>query len=112
MCEGGAVDDLQANQMRAEPEVLSRERAVWRVGGGASLGGGAQGGGHALRAGCGAATCSDGEIRARRSRGLVPRAGSSQVEPSPPTTSNFQQMFVTKQAALPLPLPLPLSPQP
>ena len=48
-------------------------RADCRLGVGASLGGGAQGGGQALRSGCGAAHCYGGESRARRSRGLVPQ---------------------------------------
>ena len=87
MCEGGAVDDLQANQMRAEPEVLSRERAVWRVGGGASLGGGARSSsGRRPRTTSGPRRCnllaparSSSESRARRDRGLVPQPGRSRA---------------------------------
>ena len=63
--EGGA-ERAQANHMRAE--VLMR--AVWRLGGGASLGSGAQGGG------CGAVPCSGGggKHTLRRHCGPVPQA--------------------------------------
>ena len=40
-----APDDVIANQMRG---IVRAERAEWLLGGGASLGGGAQGGGHSL----------------------------------------------------------------
>ena len=49
------------------------------MGGGASLGGGAQGGGHALRAGCGAVPCSGDENPVRRIRGTVPPPGRVHV---------------------------------
>ena len=50
------------------------ERRWWCfMGSGASLGSGAQEGGHALRAGCGAVRSSGAESRARRSRRLVPQ---------------------------------------
>ena len=42
------------------------------MGGGASLGSGAQGGSCALRSGCGAEQCSGGESRERRAGGHVP----------------------------------------
>ena len=51
-------------------------RALLRFnGGGASLGGGAQGGGRALRSGGGAVPCSGGESRTRRYGGMVPQPG-------------------------------------
>ena len=45
------------------------------LGGGASLGSGAQGGGRALRAGCGAVPCTGGESRVLPSRGVLPQPG-------------------------------------
>jgi tetratricopeptide (TPR) repeat protein len=57
-----APDDLAAHKMRG----YSAERDVSRLGDCASLGGGAQGGGRALGAGCGAVPCSGGESRPRQ----------------------------------------------
>ena len=52
----------------------------WYLGGGVSLGSGAQGGGHALRAGCGAGqSCTGGESRSRRSRRRVPQPSRCDV---------------------------------
>ena len=78
-------EELKALSVRVVRAAPNRERGgsqlhagrgaerVWFLGGGASLGSGAQEGGRALRAGCGAVRCSGSESRARRSRGRVPK---------------------------------------
>ena len=74
-CEGGT--ERSGNQRHAGYCV---ERGARCLGGGASLGSRAQGGGHALRSGCRAACCTGDESPACRYRGPVPQPGSGHVE--------------------------------
>ena len=70
-----APNDMQANQMRAF--VLGGRCGAWEPG--ASLGGGAHGGGHARRPGCGAVQCSGGKSPVRQWRREVSPPGRRHV---------------------------------